>query len=181
MKPKTIEAAARSALEKITEPKTIGNATLVDDSLEGVTTIRFGSSLEGYQGWEWVVSLATSEGEPTVLETELVAGEDSLRAPAWVPWADRLREYEESLATGDDSVVEIDDESDSDAELDDEFDDEDDDEDDDEELDDEDDEDDDDDDDLENSIELELDRLDGMEDTAIDNEEDEYVVVEDED
>lgn len=180
MKPDALEGAARAALEKITDTQTIGKPLAFDDSLDGVTTIRFASMLEAYQGWEWVVSLATTGAEPTVLETELVAGEDSLRAPAWVPWADRLREYEETLASGDE-VVEIDKEADSESELDDEFeDDDDDDDDDDEDEDDEDaDDDDDDDDDLENVIELELDRLDGMEDTAIDNVEDEYVVVED--
>lgn len=167
MRPDAIEAVARTALEKITDAKTIGKPLAVDESLDGVTTLRFGSTLEGYQGWEWVVSLAITGSEPTVLETELVAGEDALRAPAWVPWADRLREYEETLAAGDE-VVEIDEEAEIEFEGDDEFDDDEDDE-----------EDEEDDEDLESVIDLELDRLDGMEDTAIDNEEDEYVVIED--
>ena len=33
------------------------------------------------------------DGEPTVLETELMPGEAALLAPEWVPWSERLADY----------------------------------------------------------------------------------------
>lgn len=57
-------------------------------------SLQFECLLDGYPGWLWTVSLArTEDGGPTVLETELLAGETSLLAPPWVPWSERLAEY----------------------------------------------------------------------------------------
>ena len=62
---------------------------------EGVVTYLFESKLRGYVGWRWSVSIyqgATPE-EPTVSEVLLVPGPDSLVAPDWVPWSERLADY----------------------------------------------------------------------------------------
>lgn len=73
---------------------------------EGVADVRFASNLPGYVGWEWVASLAVDGSATSVLETELLAGVDSIQSPEWVPWVDRLREYEASIAAGvEDEVV----------------------------------------------------------------------------
>ena len=77
---------------------------------EAVLTLRFANRMAGYPGWFWTVSLAQVEGSaPTVLEVELTPGDGALTAPEWLPWAERLAEYEaaqaalaaEGLATDD--------------------------------------------------------------------------------
>lgn len=47
----------------------------------------------GYRGWTWSVTLVrASRGKvPTVNEVVLLPGAESLRAGAWVPWADRIQ------------------------------------------------------------------------------------------
>jgi hypothetical protein len=102
--PKALEQAARSALETITPADTIGSVLSSEES-DGIANIRFGSNLPGYIGWDWVASLAVDGKSTTVLETELLAGEDAIQAPEWVPWADRLREYEESIAAGIEEAI----------------------------------------------------------------------------
>lgn len=113
MTPKALEKAARVALETITPTDTIG-AVLSSEESDGVANVRFGSNLPGYIGWEWVASLVVDGSVTTVLETELLASVDSIQSPEWVPWADRLRDYEASIAAGveDEVVVVPDDEID---------------------------------------------------------------------
>jgi hypothetical protein len=88
---------------------------------DGVADVRFVSNMPGYAGWEWVASLAVDGSATSVLETELLAGADSIQSPEWVPWVDRLREYEASIAAGveDEVVVVPDDELDDDDDVDD--------------------------------------------------------------
>ncbi|MFT4305651.1 MAG: DUF3027 domain-containing protein [Microbacterium sp.] len=85
---------ALAALREITPAATVGAPA--DYALEagGVVSLRFETTLPGYPGWFWTVSLAALEdAEPTVLEVELLPGETALVAPDWVPWAVRLAEY----------------------------------------------------------------------------------------
>lgn len=121
MTPKALEKAARAALETITTADTIGSVLSSEES-DGIANVRFGSNLPGYIGWDWVASLAVDGKSTTVLETELLAGDDAIQAPEWVPWVDRLREYEESIAAGMEEAIVVvpDDELDDD---DDDFDD----------------------------------------------------------
>jgi hypothetical protein len=60
---------------------------------ERLVTHRFASSLAGYVGWYWAVTLARAPRSrtATVDEVVLLPGADALRAPAWVPWHERLR------------------------------------------------------------------------------------------
>ncbi|MGW4483224.1 DUF3027 domain-containing protein [Amycolatopsis sp. NPDC004368] len=53
----------------------------------------FEASVPGYRGWRWAVTLAVAGvDEPvTVSELELLPGPDSLVAPTWVPWEQRVR------------------------------------------------------------------------------------------
>ncbi|MGN6605705.1 MAG: DUF3027 domain-containing protein [Jatrophihabitans sp.] len=65
-------------------------AVLPED--EHVVSHAFVSTLPGYTGWMWVVTLARVPGaEPTVDEVVLLPGEGALRPPAWVPWHQRVR------------------------------------------------------------------------------------------
>src|SRR6202021_498358 len=47
----------------------------------------------GYTGWRWAVTVTRAPRSKvvTVDESVLLPGADSLLAPAWVPWQDRLR------------------------------------------------------------------------------------------
>ena len=118
MTPKALEKAARAALETITPADTIGSVLSSEES-DGIANVRFGSNLPGYIGWDWVASLAVDGKSTTVLETELLAGDDAIQAPEWVPWVDRLREYEESIAAGMEEAIVVvpDDELDEDDEM----------------------------------------------------------------
>jgi len=62
---------------------------------EGVVTYLFEGKLKGYAGWRWSVSVFQGEGDatPTISEVLLVPGPDSLVAPHWVPWSERLADY----------------------------------------------------------------------------------------
>jgi hypothetical protein len=62
---------------------------------EGVATYLFEGKLKGYVGWRWSVSVFQSdENSPaTISEVLLVPGPESLVAPDWVPWSERLADY----------------------------------------------------------------------------------------
>lgn len=87
---------ARAALAEITPADTIGAPAghLVEG--EGLLSLLFENRLGGYPGWYWTVSLSREPdtGEVNVLEAELMPGDGALLAPDWVPWADRLAEYQ---------------------------------------------------------------------------------------
>jgi hypothetical protein len=59
---------------------------------------RFAANLTGYVGWEWnVVVFQTKKSDAaTVSEVVLLPGKDSIIAPDWVPWSERLAELEQS-------------------------------------------------------------------------------------
>ncbi len=117
---------ARAGLLEITDAKTVGDAFARVDEVDGVVSVLFHCTLDGYPGWHWTVSLAAVDGEaPTVLEAELQPGQGALLAPDWVPWTDRLAEYQASQE-GSGERDEPDDDDDDDDERDEDFDDEDD-------------------------------------------------------
>lgn len=108
---------ARAALLEITPASTVGDLVSERAEGDGVSTVRFASTMLGYPDWFWTVSVAQLTAEdghleqPTVLEAELLPGEGALIAPDWVPWADRLEDYKAAqaaiaageLAAGDDT------------------------------------------------------------------------------
>ena len=106
---------ARRALTEITPADTIGEELEPVDEVDGVVSVRFATLLPGYPGWAWTVSVAQVAGEePSVLEAELLPGDDALVAPPWVPWADRLAEMTAQEAGDDSDDDDSDDEDDSD-------------------------------------------------------------------
>jgi hypothetical protein len=84
----------RAALLEITSADAVGaNAGSVDEG-DGVVSVHFETTLAGYPGWHWTVSVAHIDGgAPSVLETELLPGDGALLAPDWVPWVERLADY----------------------------------------------------------------------------------------
>ncbi len=92
---------------------------------QNVTTFVFAAKMKGYVGWTWTVSLFTDEDTATVSEVNLMPGDDSLVAPNWVPWAERLADYkalqaelEAAAAEDAEDVENEDDEEDGDSEND---------------------------------------------------------------
>jgi hypothetical protein len=111
---------ARAALLDITTAETIGEPAGSIDEGDGVISVYFDTTMAGYKGWRWTVSIAHIEGaDATVLETEMTPGETALLSPAWVPWADRLADYK----AGQDEQSSDDDDSDDDEDDDDDDDD----------------------------------------------------------
>ncbi|MDO4900707.1 DUF3027 domain-containing protein [Actinomyces sp.] len=85
--------AARSALGEITEPVSVGRYAASRQLDKRLITHLFECNLAGYRGWRWAVTMARPPRgrTATICELELLPGEEALLAPAWVPWADRLR------------------------------------------------------------------------------------------
>lgn len=114
---------ARQALLDVTTADTIGDPAGSVTEADGVVTVYFATTMAGYPGWRWTVSLVRVDGaEPSVLETELTPGDGALLSPDWVPWADRLADYKEAQAAGlvaegpDDELDDDDDDEDDDDE-----------------------------------------------------------------
>lgn len=113
---------AREALEEITPAWTIGSPAGYSVEGERVISHRFACELPGYPGWNWTVTLARVDesADPAVLEAELLPGDDALLAPDWVPWSERLADYQAALdashlrqqATDDDDDEDTDDDTD---------------------------------------------------------------------
>ncbi|KAA0979019.1 DUF3027 domain-containing protein [Paeniglutamicibacter gangotriensis] len=94
---KAIEPA-RSALLEITDASMIGEHVDALNDGERLVTHRFASLLPGYEGWCWFATLTrVPRGQAkdlTVCEVGILPGDDALLAPAWVPWAERVRPEE---------------------------------------------------------------------------------------
>ncbi|WP_254259447.1 DUF3027 domain-containing protein [Leucobacter chinensis] len=112
---------ALTALQEVTDVETIGAFVGHEAEDETTATLFFECLLPGYPGWRWAASLAqVSPDDPvTVLEVEMLPGDDSLVAPEWVPWAERLAAYRESQAqlaeeerAADEDARELDDDDD---------------------------------------------------------------------
>jgi hypothetical protein len=114
---------ARAALAEITPESTIGEPIGHVVESAGAVSLQFAAALPGYPGWHWTVTVgrADDDAQPTVLEAELMPGEDSLLAPDWVPWSERLAEYQaaqEALAAEAETAgAEGDDEGDDDEDA----------------------------------------------------------------
>ncbi|WP_280825729.1 DUF3027 domain-containing protein [Mycobacterium sp. OTB74] len=84
---------ARAAIVEFSGEGVVGDylGATFDDAASA--THRFHASMSGYQGWQWAVVVATYPGadHTTVSEVVLVPGPDSLLAPQWVPWHERVQ------------------------------------------------------------------------------------------
>jgi AAA ATPase containing von Willebrand factor type A (vWA) domain len=87
---------ARTALLEITDAATVGAPAGHIVEGEHVLSLLFECTLPGYPGWHWTVTMSRvdDESEPSVLEAELMPGENALLAPEWVPWSERLADYQ---------------------------------------------------------------------------------------
>lgn len=96
-KPDAVLAAsvdiARQAVETIAPAEQIGRHLGARTEGDRLVTHLFESKLAGYGGWQWYAVLTRNSRSKvvTVDELGLLPSEDSILAPEWVPWAERVR------------------------------------------------------------------------------------------
>ena len=80
------------AVESADEPGQVGEFAQAVELGNGVTDFRFDCLAQGYEGWQWSVTLYhdVEVGRWTVNESSLLPTDKALRPPAWIPWKDRL-------------------------------------------------------------------------------------------
>ncbi len=84
---------AREAVVEVAPAGTVGEHLGVEPELERMVLHSFSTTLPGYRGWRWAVTvMRASRGKSvSVGEVVLLPGPDSLLSPPWVPWTERLR------------------------------------------------------------------------------------------
>ena len=84
---------ARSAAVDLAGADAVGDHAGVFADDERVATHLFTCLDRAYLGWRWAVTVsrASRARVVTVSETALLPGPDSLLAPPWVPWSERVR------------------------------------------------------------------------------------------
>jgi len=80
-------------MEDSRDPKFVGELVSIDQEDERIATYLFESSLPGYAGWRWAVTIikVDEDANPTVADVVLLPGAESLLAPEWVPYKDRIQ------------------------------------------------------------------------------------------
>jgi len=84
---------ARSAAQELAGPAQVGQYLGAEADGDRTVTHLFECLDPAYAGWRWAVTVtrASRAKSITVSETLLLPGPDSLLAPDWVPWRDRVR------------------------------------------------------------------------------------------
>jgi hypothetical protein len=84
---------AREALLSIAQDSSIGKHLGARSEGERVVTHLFECTLPGYAGWQWFAVLArvARSRTATVNEVGLLPSANSVLAPEWLPWAQRVR------------------------------------------------------------------------------------------
>ena len=70
----------------------VGDHVTVYAEGDRVATHQFACLSRGYRGWRWAVTVSRvpRARTATVSEVVLLPGPDSVLAPSWLPWADRI-------------------------------------------------------------------------------------------
>ncbi len=91
------EPLARAALVEIAPAGAVGEFAGHEVLPDGAVLMRFANLTRAYTGWFWTAALAraTPDSLPTVLEVELLPGENALISPEWRPWSEQLAEIAE--------------------------------------------------------------------------------------
>lgn len=84
---------AREALIDVVGAEAVGDHEGATRESDRVVIHSFQARHRGYTGWSWkvMVARASRARAATVCDSWLEPGDGALLAPAWVPWADRLR------------------------------------------------------------------------------------------
>ena len=84
---------ARAAAQELAGQRQVGahEGVFADD--ERVVTHLFGCTDPAYRGWRWAVTVSRASRSKivTISEVVLLPGPDSMLAPDWVPWSERVR------------------------------------------------------------------------------------------
>lgn len=88
---------ARAAIEGIAPAEQIGQHLAAKSEGDRLVTHLFESKLAGYGGWQWYAVLTRNSRSKvvTVDELGLLPSENSILAPEWIPWAERVRPGDE--------------------------------------------------------------------------------------
>lgn len=86
------QQARSAAIEDANDEKFVGDLVSVDTD-DRIATYLFEASLPGYHGWRWAVTVAKIDDEAptTICDVVLLPGSESLLAPEWVPYKDRIQ------------------------------------------------------------------------------------------
>ncbi|MGA8847236.1 MAG: DUF3027 domain-containing protein [Nocardioides sp.] len=84
---------ARTALLEEVAAHQVGEHLGVESAGERVVTHFFACTMPGYVGWRWsvIVARASRQKKITIGEVVLLPGQDSIVAPAWVPYRERIK------------------------------------------------------------------------------------------
>ena len=88
-----INLAQSAAIEDAGDGARVGAFVSIDvDEDNRIATYLFESSIKGYEGWRWgvIVARVDEDSSPTICDVVLLPGEDSLLAPKWIPYKDRV-------------------------------------------------------------------------------------------
>ncbi|MEP7089451.1 MAG: DUF3027 domain-containing protein [Nocardioidaceae bacterium] len=97
VKPDTVGAlavdAARAALLDLVDDADVGEHLGLHADGERVVTHSFVCLRAGYRGWRWAVTVVRASRAKTVTvdEVVLLPGDDSITAPEWLPYRDRIQ------------------------------------------------------------------------------------------
>lgn len=85
--------AARAALLEQVGDGVVGDHLEAVAEDEGVVTHYFACTQTGYPGWRWAVTVAHTGDQDavTIDEVVMLPGAESIIAPAWVPWRERIQ------------------------------------------------------------------------------------------
>lgn len=86
------DLARQAAIDDAGDKKLVGSIISIESEHEHLATYLFESFLPGYKGWRWAVTLTRIEKDaPTVCDVVLLPGPDSLLAPRWIAYSERLQ------------------------------------------------------------------------------------------
>jgi len=90
------DVARSAAIENAGKSELVGSLIDIENTTDqehgDIATYLFESSLPGYKGWRWAVTLSRTDGDlPTVSDVVLLPGPDALLAPKWIPYNERLQ------------------------------------------------------------------------------------------
>lgn len=88
-----LEIARTAVLADAETPAQVGDFLTVEFADENrVASYLFVAHLAGYKGWRWCVTVAKVDDytEATVCDVVVLPGPDSLLAPQWIPYRDRI-------------------------------------------------------------------------------------------
>ena len=86
------EQARAAAIEDANNSAFVGELHSVDND-DRIATYLFEAALPGYHGWRWAVTFAKvdEDSSTTICDVVLLPGSESLIAPEWIPYKDRIQ------------------------------------------------------------------------------------------